>query len=142
MIKLIGAGSHHEKKLRSKYQKQLKNLYLTFCPTPKVFYLGFLSLDIHELHDSRERGRTVLASLYYIHPFQEHIKIRRTIATENSFLNIVTGLEQRTFGFRAVDLSQSTIVYINNKNCWIVIKWFNSPFSKNTFRILLVKILL
>ena len=55
--------------------------------------MGFFSLDIHESHGSRDRGEgggVILTSLYHLHLLCEHEDIRRMIATESSFLHIVS----------------------------------------------------
>lgn len=54
------------------------------------FYLGFLSLDIHEPHDNRERGRPILTFLYHLHSLCEYVDIKWTIATERFFLDIAS----------------------------------------------------
>ena len=50
----------------------------------------FFLLDIHESHDNKEKGRPILTSLYHFHPLWEHVDIRRTIATESSFVHIAS----------------------------------------------------
>ena len=71
-------------------EKLISNLFPVpkfFCESAAFFLSGFLSLDIHESHDSKERGRPILTYLYHLHPLCEHLDIRWMIATESSFLH-------------------------------------------------------
>ena len=50
------------------------------------FYLGFLSLDIHESQDSRGNGSPIVI-LFYHNPIYEHWDISRAIAAESPRLS-------------------------------------------------------
>ena len=69
---------------------QLLSSTKIFYESETFFYLGFLQVDIHESHDSGEKERPILISLYHLHPLCEHVDIRRTIATESYFLHIAS----------------------------------------------------
>lgn len=52
--------------------------------TTKIrLYLDFLSCDIHDSQDCRERGRSFLISLHHFHPLLEHLDISQ--ATNGTF---------------------------------------------------------
>ena len=52
------------------------------------FYLGFLSLDIHNSHDSSGRARQILTPLYHFHLLHKHLDFSRKITGESSPLLI------------------------------------------------------
>ena len=94
---VIGEGSDHPKKLWSKYQKQLKNFYLTFFPVPKFFMnlehffiWAFFHLTFMNHMTVGTGGGATLTSLYHLHLLCEQEDIRWMIATESSFLHIVS----------------------------------------------------
>ena len=53
-----------------------------------LFYLSFLSLNIHKSKNRRVRGWTILPPLYHFYQFHEYLEIRRTIIAESSPLHI------------------------------------------------------
>ena len=68
---------HSWKKMLSKRTIQNKIFF---------FYLGFLSHDIHDSQDRRERRRPCLVPLYHLHPLNKHLHISWTITADSSLL--------------------------------------------------------
>ena len=81
------------KQIATTTEKLISQLFSStkiFYESETFFDLGFLQVDIHESHDSGEKERPILISLYHLHPLCEHVDIRRTIATESYFLHIAS----------------------------------------------------
>ena len=57
----------------------------------KLFFLSRFSFTyIHDLQDSRRRGRISLTPLYHFHPLHRHLDISWAITAESSPLNILS----------------------------------------------------
>ena len=52
------------------------------------FYLRFLSLDIHESQERRDKGRPILNALYHFHSFHEEFDFNLAITADSSTLYI------------------------------------------------------
>ena len=77
--------------LEKKVHHRQINIYLFFFFFIYLFYLDFLSHNIHDLQDSRGRGRPFFVPLYHFHPLHKHWHVSWTITTENSPLHIANG---------------------------------------------------
>ena len=65
--------------------------YISFFFIIYLFYLDFFSHNIHDLQDSRGRGRPFFVPLYHFHPLHKHWHVSWTITTESSPLHIANG---------------------------------------------------
>ena len=55
-----------------------------------IFYLGYLSFDIHKSQDKRGRGRSILFPLYHFQPLHQDLEISWRITAGSSPLDIAS----------------------------------------------------